>query len=70
MTPDTTYITWFEGHEVPIVNSISYQTNDGEINTMIAPVRSMIYDTLSIRAYPEFADGYIGSKIEIKIILN
>jgi len=70
MTPDTTYITWFEGHEVPVVNSISYQTNDGEINTMIAPVRSMIYDTLSIRAYPEFADGYIGSKIEIKIILN
>ena len=69
MTPDTTYITWFEGEEVPTINSISYQTNDGEINTMIAPVRSMMHDTLSIRAYPEFADGYIGSEIEIKIIL-
>ena len=70
MTPDTAYITWFEGEEVPTVNAISYQTNDGEINTMIAPVKSMKHDTISITGYPEFADGHIGNGIEIKIILN
>ena len=70
MTPDTTYITWFEGEEVPTVNPTSYQTNEGEINTMIAPVQSMAGDTLLITAYPEFADGYIGKVKELNIIIN
>ena len=43
---DTTYITWFGGWEVPIVNGASYSSEpDGEVNTMIAPVRTMIGDT-------------------------
>ena len=45
---DTTYITWFDGFEVPIINSASYSNEEGEVNTMIAPVRSMIGDTATI----------------------
>ena len=45
---DTTYITWFGGEEVPIVNGASYSNEDGEVNTMIAPVRSMVGDTATI----------------------
>ena len=45
---DTTYITWFTGYEVPIVNSSSYSNSDGEVNTMIAPIRTMVGDTATI----------------------
>jgi len=45
---DTTYITWFSGYEVPIANSASYSREDGEVNTMIAPVRTMRGDTATI----------------------
>ena len=45
---DTTYITWFNGYEVPIVNSASYSREDGEVNTMIAPVKTMVGDTATI----------------------
>ena len=45
---DTTYITWFDGFEVPIINGASYSNEEGEVNTMIAPVRSMIGDTATI----------------------
>ncbi len=45
---DTTYITWFDGYEVPICNSASYSREDGEVNTMIAPIRTMIGDTATI----------------------
>ena len=45
---DTTYITWFTGYEVPIVNSASYSREDGEVNAMIAPVRTMVGDTATI----------------------
>ena len=69
ITPDTNYITWFEGSEVPIINKTSYQTQDGEINTMFAPVKSMRDDTILVSAYPTFADGYIGNKLSISIIL-
>ena len=48
MSYDTTYITGFEGWEVPIVNGASYSNEDGEVNTMIAPVRSMVGDTATI----------------------
>ena len=47
---DTTYITGFNGMEVPTSNMISYSNSSGEINNMIAPVRSMIGDTLLLRA--------------------
>tara|TARA_B100000902_G_scaffold396773_1_gene458703 strand:- start:1105 stop:1743 length:639 start_codon:yes stop_codon:yes gene_type:complete len=45
---DTTYLTWFSGYEVPIVNGSSYSTEDGEVNTMIAPVQTMVGDTINI----------------------
>jgi len=45
---DTSYVTWFEGYEVPIVNGASYSNEDGEVNTMIAPVKSMRGDTATI----------------------
>lgn len=45
---DTTYITWFDGYEVPIVNQASYSNENGEVNTMIAPVKTMIGDTATI----------------------
>ena len=46
---DTSYIIGFNGMEVPTSNSISYSNSSGEINNMIAPVRSMVGDTMRLR---------------------
>jgi len=69
-SPDTAYIIWFDGFEVPTVNSASYSTEDGEINTMFGPVRNMRGDTITITAEAEFGDGYRSEKKKIKIILE
>ena len=53
---NTSYVTWFEGFEVPIINGASYSREDGEVNTMIAPVRSMRGDTATI--YYEYYDNW------------
>ena len=45
---DTSYITGFNGTEVPTINCCSYSNVDGEVNTMVAPVRSMRGDTLLV----------------------
>jgi len=45
---DTNYVTWFNGSEVPTTNCCSYSNSDGEVNNMIAPVQSMIGDTMII----------------------
>ena len=45
---DYPYITWFDGFEVPIINQSSYSDEDGKVNTMIAPVRTMRGDTATI----------------------
>jgi hypothetical protein len=45
---DTNYVTWFDGSEVPTTNCCSYSNSDGEVNNMIAPVQSMIGDTITI----------------------
>jgi len=68
-TIDTSYITWFDGFEVPTINETCYSTEDGEINIMFAPVNNMGGDTVSIKATAIFADGYESSK-ELKIILE
>ena len=47
---DTSYMIGFNGMEVPTSNIISYSNSYGEINNMIAPVRSMIGDTLTLTA--------------------
>ncbi len=48
---DTSYVTGFNGFEVPTVNCCSYSNADGEINTMFAPVQSMEGDTVMITMY-------------------
>jgi len=48
---DTSYITGFNGMEVPTINCCSYSNSDGEVNTMIAPVQSMVGDTMTIKMY-------------------
>ena len=45
---DTTSLDWFKGNTVPIVNGSSYSRVDGEVNTVIAPVRTMRGDTATI----------------------
>jgi hypothetical protein len=45
---DTTFITGFDDFIVPTINCCSYSNAEGEINTMIAPVRSMIGDTMTV----------------------
>ena len=45
---DTSYVVGFDGMEVPTINPASYSNSDGEVNTMIAPVQSMIGDTMTI----------------------
>ena len=48
---DTSYVTGFNGMEVATINCCSYSNSDGEVNTMIAPVQTMIGDTMTIRMY-------------------
>ena len=48
---DTSYVIGFGGMEVPTINPASYSNADGEVNTMIAPFRSMVGDTMTIRMY-------------------
>ena len=45
---DTTYITWFNGYEVPTTNEVSYSNRYGEIGNMIAPTKQMVGDTLRL----------------------
>ena len=52
---DTTYIVPFSGLEVPTSNTISYSNYYGQINNMIAPVLSMVGDTLTLKS--EWFDG-------------
>ena len=48
---DTSYMVGFEGMEVPTTNKVSISNYDGVVNNMIAPVRSMVGDTMKIWAY-------------------
>ena len=59
---DTTYITRFSGFEVPIVNGASYSNADGEVNTMMAPVRTMLGDTATIQY--SFYDDWRGEQTD------
>lgn len=46
---DTSYVTGFQGEIVPTINMASYSGENGEINTVIAPIYSMKGDTMYIR---------------------
>jgi hypothetical protein len=48
---DTSYVVGFDGMEVPTINPSSYSNAEGEVNTMIAPVQTMVGDTMTIRMY-------------------
>ena len=65
---DTSYIIGFDGFEVPTSNSISYSNSSGEINNMIAPVRTMAGDTLTLTWY--YSDGFDIRNGAIEIVLN
>ncbi len=67
---DTTYVTWFEGHEVPTINETCYSTMDGEINIMFAPVQVMDGDTITVTGVAHFADGIISNTKRIDIIID
>ncbi|MBT4947089.1 MAG: hypothetical protein HON27_13090 [Candidatus Marinimicrobia bacterium] len=45
---DTTYITGFDEFVVPVINCCSYSNQYGVVNTMLAPVRSMSGDTMTV----------------------
>ena len=45
---DTSYVIGFSGMVVPTINPASYSNSDGEVNTMIAPVQTMVGDTMTI----------------------
>ena len=47
---DTVYITGFNGMEVPTSNKTSFSNSRGEINNMIAPVQTMVGDTMKLTA--------------------
>ena len=67
---DTSYVTWFDGQEVTTINSASYSTMDGEINTMFAPVQSMEGDTITITGQAYFADGIVSEQEIIQIVID
>ena len=48
---DTSYMIGFDGMEVPTSNVISYSNRYGELYNMIAPVKTMIGDTLTLTAF-------------------
>ena len=63
---DTTYITWFDGSEVPTTNCCSYSNSDGEVNNMIAPVQSMIGDTITISyTYRDYSNSLNEGNVNI-----
>ena len=70
---DTIYVTGFEGMIVPTINSASYprKINDSvyEINSVIAPIRTMIGDTIKVWIY--YWDlNYDYNEYSLDIIVN
>lgn len=66
---DTSYVTWFDGFEVPVVNPASYSNADGEVNTMFAPIRTMLDDTVTI--WYSWSGWYAGVRYDsLKIVLE
>ena len=68
---DTTYVTGFEGTLVPTSNTTSVSGEDGDVSNMIAPVETMVGDTLILSwIYFDWvydSDTYAG---EMKFVLE
>jgi len=68
---DTTYITGFSGMEVPTSNLASVSNAAGEVSNMIAPVKSMIGDTLILNwEFYDWIYGNYGGDGKIMVILD
>ena len=68
---DTTYITGFEGTLVPTSNTTSVSGEDGDVSNMIAPVQTMIGDTLTLSWYFfDWISGDFGGDGEMRFVLN
>ncbi|SVD60898.1 uncharacterized protein METZ01_LOCUS413752 [marine metagenome] len=65
---DTTYITGFDGMEVPTSNQASYSNAEGEVNNMIAPVQIMEGDTMNL--FWSYYDNVELQEGYIKIVLE
>lgn len=66
---DTSYVVGFDGQQVPTINPASYSSSEGEVNTMIAPVKSMRGDTMTV--WYSWGGFYTTWETDsIKIILN
>ena len=61
---DTVYITGFTGQEVPTSNQVSLSNGSGEFNNMIAPVKTMVGDTMKLTA------GWYGGSLDFYIVLD
>lgn len=48
---DTSYVTGFDGYEVPTINSTSITKENGDFNVMMAPIQPMRGDTLTVRSF-------------------
>ena len=69
VTVDTSYVIGFNGMEVPTINPASYSNSDGEVNTMIGPIQSMVGDTMTI--WYSWNGWYAGvSNDSLKIVLD
>jgi hypothetical protein len=68
---DTTYVTGFEGTLVPTSNTTSVSGEDGDVSNMIAPVKSMIGDTLTLSWYFfDWITGDYGGDGEMSFVLE
>ena len=68
---DTTYVTGFEGTLVSTSNTTSVSGEDGYVSNMIAPVKSMIGDTLTLSWYFfDWITGDDGGNGEMNFVLE
>jgi hypothetical protein len=70
---DTSYMVGFNGQEVPTTNQVSISNYDGFVRNMIAPVKSMIGDTMIVSAIYKSDvnwETFERDTIEIPIILD
>ena len=68
---DTTYVTGFEGTLVPTSNTTSVSGEDGDVSNMIAPVKSMVGDTLTLTWYFfDWITGDYGGDGEMSFVLE
>ena len=68
---DTTYVTGFEGTLVPTSNTTSVSGEDGDVSNMIAPVKSMIGDTLVLSwEFYDWIYGDYGGNGQVSFVLD